>query len=297
MWSSSRASAGQGAKGKANMNERKACPFCGKEDLIVAVPSENESHYVECNGCLTLGPSGDTFDEALSAWNTRAGVAVELPAPSSDHTAIMRAGMVVAFREAKFQADEGRQFGLGQWLRRRIDALTALGITVPSVDPASVEALAKVLAPIVWDLSCSPDAYEGWDRCGASLQREAHKLAAAAIAHCGHEVARLREEVATWKMCASDADGRGRAAYQKVADERDQQRERAEKAEANAMRMDDAQTDIVKCLVFELGAEAVTKDETPEKVAIRILRAQAATITELTKERDALYWNRESVDA
>jgi len=45
-------------------------------------------------------------------------------------------------------------------------------------------------------------------------------------------VVKLREEVATWKACATDADGRNRAQYAACAKERDEQRARAERLES-----------------------------------------------------------------
>jgi len=62
-------------------------------------------------------------------------------------------------------------------------------------------------------------------------------VADAAIAYMGAQpvdgdVTKLREEVATWKACATDADGRSRAQYAACAKERDEQRARAERLES-----------------------------------------------------------------
>jgi multidrug efflux pump subunit AcrA (membrane-fusion protein) len=127
-----------------------------------------------------------------------------------------------------------------------------------TADAVTVERLAKTLAPIVWNFECIPDQYEGWDKAGSRLQEVARKFATAALEFCGREVARLREKLATQLSCNLETI--------RVKDElvyqRDEQRQRAEKAEA------------------QLRDERVLHD--------RENKAQAATIAELRAERDHL---------
>ena len=51
--------------------ELKPCPFCGGEDFQV-VGVYGEEYYVDCLTCTTCGPSGETEEEAIEAWNKRA---------------------------------------------------------------------------------------------------------------------------------------------------------------------------------------------------------------------------------
>ena len=53
------------------MAELKPCPFCGGKDLQV-VNVYGEDYYVDCQTCTTCGPSADTYEEAIEAWNRRA---------------------------------------------------------------------------------------------------------------------------------------------------------------------------------------------------------------------------------
>lgn len=50
--------------------ELMACPFCGSSSLFVDMDSEG--WYIECNGCLSRGPSEGSQEEAEAAWNKRA---------------------------------------------------------------------------------------------------------------------------------------------------------------------------------------------------------------------------------
>ena len=53
------------------MPELKPCPFCGGKELSV-ISVLGEDYYVECSSCTTCGPSGETYEEAIEAWNRRA---------------------------------------------------------------------------------------------------------------------------------------------------------------------------------------------------------------------------------
>lgn len=57
------------------MAELKSCPFCGGEDLQV-INVYGEDYYVDCLTCTACGPSGDTYEEAIEAWNRRTKVEV-----------------------------------------------------------------------------------------------------------------------------------------------------------------------------------------------------------------------------
>ena len=52
--------------------ELKSCPFCGSGDLHIP-HSEHEVAWILCNACDTERPVKNTKDEAITAWNTRAG--------------------------------------------------------------------------------------------------------------------------------------------------------------------------------------------------------------------------------
>ena len=58
------------------MDNVKACPFCGSEDIRIARYSDSEGGYlaVECRNteCL-VSVSGATKAEAVERWNSRAG--------------------------------------------------------------------------------------------------------------------------------------------------------------------------------------------------------------------------------
>ncbi|WP_082666619.1 Lar family restriction alleviation protein [Acetobacter senegalensis] len=55
------------------MSERAApCPFCGSEDISAPHPGDINTWAV-CLTCMAEGPVKDTGQEALDAWNTRAG--------------------------------------------------------------------------------------------------------------------------------------------------------------------------------------------------------------------------------
>ena len=123
----------------------------------------------------------------------------------------------------------------------------------PRID---VEALADVLL----------DAYEKARRL-AGIVDSFHHVARAAANHLGDqpakpeadEVAKLRADLAMWKGCAMDADGRGRkmardladaklsaknwqASYDKACCERDELRKRAENAEQERVQPSGAKT-------------------------------------------------------
>ena len=53
------------------MAELKPCPFCGDTQLTI-INVYGEDYYVHCDTCTTCGPSGETEQEAIEAWNRRA---------------------------------------------------------------------------------------------------------------------------------------------------------------------------------------------------------------------------------
>ena len=46
-----------------------ACPFCGKYDLVMQYGPNK--HWIECNWCAARGPTDDTMELAVDAWNER----------------------------------------------------------------------------------------------------------------------------------------------------------------------------------------------------------------------------------
>ena len=51
------------------MADLKSCPFCGGKEL--SMHGWANQYWVECSGCETEGPSGETKTEATEAWNKR----------------------------------------------------------------------------------------------------------------------------------------------------------------------------------------------------------------------------------
>ena len=56
------------------MTDILSCPFCGSADVFKTAASDA---CVACGACNALGPSEDTGDAAIAAWNTRALPAVQ----------------------------------------------------------------------------------------------------------------------------------------------------------------------------------------------------------------------------
>jgi len=50
----------------------KPCPWCGKDGNLVVVPG-SEGMRVVCHDCDIDGPQGATYQDAVSAWDERAG--------------------------------------------------------------------------------------------------------------------------------------------------------------------------------------------------------------------------------
>ena len=53
--------------------ELKPCPFCGADEDLRVVSVYGEERYVTCLTCSACGPDAETADEAIEAWNRRAG--------------------------------------------------------------------------------------------------------------------------------------------------------------------------------------------------------------------------------
>ena len=50
-----------------------ACPFCGWGKPFI-FDTGDDPFWVECPDCYAEGPTEDTADEAIKAWNTRAAL-------------------------------------------------------------------------------------------------------------------------------------------------------------------------------------------------------------------------------
>jgi hypothetical protein len=61
----------------------KPCPFGCKIDSLLEVYQlpDSPSRRIYCLGCDGSGPWGDTYEEAVRLWNTRADPENVLPAP------------------------------------------------------------------------------------------------------------------------------------------------------------------------------------------------------------------------
>lgn len=70
-----------------NRDVVEACPWCAVE--WIKVRSENSACFcAECQGCAAKGPEADTYDEAITAWNTRTPSSQE----ASDYCGIAEVG-------------------------------------------------------------------------------------------------------------------------------------------------------------------------------------------------------------
>ncbi len=49
----------------------KPCPFCGIEDAEIYADGDWDYYIVECCNCDSVGPGGNTKEEAIKSWNTR----------------------------------------------------------------------------------------------------------------------------------------------------------------------------------------------------------------------------------
>lgn len=52
--------------------ELKPCPFCGGENIVLTSHHE-VIVFVQCEDCYATFPHFDSLEEAVSAWNRRAG--------------------------------------------------------------------------------------------------------------------------------------------------------------------------------------------------------------------------------
>jgi Lar family restriction alleviation protein len=55
------------------MSDLKPCPFCGCIDMVPHHHKDIDTFQILCTDCLSLGPHLDTEQEAIDAWNKRAG--------------------------------------------------------------------------------------------------------------------------------------------------------------------------------------------------------------------------------
>lgn len=55
------------------MTDLKPCPFCGeKADVEFDELGGTNWHTVMCSACYATGPEEEGYDNAVTAWNTRA---------------------------------------------------------------------------------------------------------------------------------------------------------------------------------------------------------------------------------
>jgi len=59
----------EGRKGEP-MSELKPCPFCGSEHVVCTKPT---TWQVWCTDCKCIGPWKTEREDAIEAWNRRAG--------------------------------------------------------------------------------------------------------------------------------------------------------------------------------------------------------------------------------
>ncbi len=52
-------------------NELKPCPFCGEKLNLTYDGLLSEIYWIRCGECYTTGPTKDTTEEAIKAWNWR----------------------------------------------------------------------------------------------------------------------------------------------------------------------------------------------------------------------------------
>lgn len=52
----------------------KPCPFCGHDDPYMSNSIAQSEWYMVCAECNAIGPTGDSPNAALAAWNERVGV-------------------------------------------------------------------------------------------------------------------------------------------------------------------------------------------------------------------------------
>ena len=60
------------------MSELKPCPFCGSDEVGCWMssrqfPNGKNPHHVQCDNCFASSDYYCTMEEAIEAWNRRAG--------------------------------------------------------------------------------------------------------------------------------------------------------------------------------------------------------------------------------
>ena len=86
------------------------CPFCGSDQAKLHESSDKYFYWVSCRNddCITLGPSCQTREEAIEAWNAPNAKIADLEAKLAEALAACE-GILRAFEKGDFKRTRPRQ--------------------------------------------------------------------------------------------------------------------------------------------------------------------------------------------